>query len=36
MNVGMVGVGCISGIYLENFANTFKDVMAHYFFNQVL
>ena len=26
MNVGMVGVGCISGIYLENFANTFKDV----------
>ena len=26
LNVGMVGVGCISGIYLENFANTFKDV----------
>ena len=26
MNVGMVGVGCISGIYLENFANTFKNV----------
>ena len=26
MNVGMVGVGCISGIYLKNFANTFKDV----------
>ena len=26
MNIGMVGVGCISGIYLENFANTFKNV----------
>ena len=26
INVGMVGVGCISGIYLENFANTFKNV----------
>ncbi len=26
MNVGMVGVGCISGIYLKNFAETFKDV----------
>ncbi|MBO7762612.1 MAG: Gfo/Idh/MocA family oxidoreductase, partial [Clostridia bacterium] len=26
MNVGMVGVGCISGIYLENFAKTFKNV----------
>ena len=26
LKVGMVGVGCISGIYLENFANTFKDV----------
>ena len=26
LNVGMVGVGCISGIYLENFANTFKNV----------
>ena len=26
MNVGMVGVGCISGIYLDNFANTFKNV----------
>lgn len=26
LNVGMVGVGCISGIYLENFANTFRDV----------
>ena len=26
INVGMIGVGCISGIYLENFANTFKNV----------
>ena len=26
MNVGMVGVGCISGIYLHNFAETFKEV----------
>ena len=26
MNVGMVGVGCISGIYLENFTNVFKNV----------
>lgn len=26
MNVGMVGVGCISGIYLKNFAETFKNV----------
>lgn len=26
LNIGMVGVGCISGIYLENFANTFKDI----------
>ena len=26
LNVGMVGVGCISGIYLKNFANTFKNV----------
>ena len=26
LNVGMVGVGCISGIYLENFANTFKNI----------
>ena len=26
LNVGMVGVGCISGIYLENFANTFHNV----------
>lgn len=26
MKVGMVGVGCISGIYLKNFAETFKDV----------
>ena len=26
LNVGMVGVGCISGIYLENFENTFKNV----------
>lgn len=26
LNIGMVGVGCISGIYLENFANTFKNV----------
>ena len=26
LNVGMIGVGCISGIYLENFANTFKNV----------
>lgn len=26
MNVGMVGVGCISGIYLKNFKEVFKDV----------
>ncbi|MBQ8509121.1 MAG: Gfo/Idh/MocA family oxidoreductase [Clostridia bacterium] len=26
MKVGMVGVGCISGIYLKNFAETFKEV----------
>ena len=26
MNAGMVGVGFISGIYLDHFANTFKDV----------
>ena len=26
IKVGMVGVGCISGIYLENFANTFKNI----------
>lgn len=26
LNVGMVGVGCISGIYLKNFAETFKNV----------
>ena len=26
LNVGMVGVGCISGIYLKNFAETFRDV----------
>ncbi|MCQ2431343.1 MAG: Gfo/Idh/MocA family oxidoreductase [Clostridia bacterium] len=26
LNVGMVGVGCISGIYLENFTNVFRDV----------
>ena len=26
MNVGMVGVGCISGIYLKNFKKTFKNV----------
>ena len=26
MNIGMVGVGCISGIYLKNFAETFKNV----------
>lgn len=26
MNVGMVGVGCISGIYLKNFAETFQNV----------
>ncbi len=26
MNIGMVGVGCISGIYLKNFADTFKEV----------
>ena len=26
MKIGMVGVGCISGVYLENFANTFKEV----------
>ena len=26
LNVGMVGVGCISGIYLKNFAQTFKNV----------
>ena len=24
--IGMVGVGCISGIYLKNFKNVFKDV----------
>ena len=24
--VGMVGVGCISGIYLKNFHEVFKDV----------
>ena len=26
LNIGMVGVGCISGIYLKNFHETFKDV----------
>lgn len=26
MNIGMVGVGCISGIYLKNFKETFKEV----------
>lgn len=26
LNIGMVGVGCISGIYLENFKNTFHNV----------
>ena len=26
MKVGMVGVGCISGIYLKNFAEVFKDI----------
>lgn len=26
LNVGMVGVGCISGIYLENITKVFKDV----------
>lgn len=26
LNVGMVGVGCISGIYLKNFFEVFKDV----------
>ena len=26
MNVGMVGVGCISGIYLKNFTEVFKNV----------
>lgn len=26
LKVGMVGVGCISGIYLKNFHETFKDV----------
>ena len=26
LKIGMVGVGCISGIYLENFANTFQNV----------
>ena len=26
LNVGMVGVGCISGIYLKNFAEVFRDV----------
>ena len=26
INVGMVGVGCISGIYLKNFAETFHNV----------
>ena len=25
MKVGMVGVGCISGIYLKNFKETFKE-----------
>ena len=24
--IGMVGVGCISGIYLKNFKEVFKDV----------
>ena len=26
LNVGMVGVGCISGIYLKNFQEVFRDV----------
>lgn len=26
MKIGMVGVGCISGIYLKNFAEVFKEV----------
>ena len=26
LNVGMVGVGCISGIYLKNFKETFHGV----------
>ena len=26
MKVGMVGVGCISGIYLKNFKEVFKEV----------
>ena len=26
MKIGMVGVGCISGIYLKNFKETFRDV----------
>ena len=26
LNVGMVGCGCISGIYLKNFKETFRDV----------
>ena len=26
LKVGMVGVGCISGIYLKNFAEVFRDV----------
>lgn len=26
LKAGMVGVGCISGIYLENFKNVFRDV----------
>ena len=28
LNVGMVGVGCISGIYLENFTKTFKKIIG--------
>ena len=26
MKVGMVGVGCISGIYLKNFAEVFQNI----------
>ena len=26
LKVGMVGVGCISGIYLKDFAEVFRDV----------
>ena len=33
MNVGMVGVGCISGIYLKNLHEVFHENIAlHYLF----